>query len=97
MHSQKTRTMARIPGAAVVAAFLLFGTRDADAFQSHPHVASFARPSRTVRPNGSSALDMMSVFGRDVQVRVSEEIEKNRWSRALIPVQFARWPKTLTQ
>jgi len=63
--------MARIPGAAVVAAFLLFGTRDADAFQPHSRVSATARPSRTMRPNGSE-LDMMSVFGRDVQVRVSE-------------------------
>jgi len=63
--------MARIPGAAVVAAFLLFGTRDADAFQPHARVSPISRPSRTMRPNGSE-LDMMSVFGRDVQVRVSE-------------------------
>ena len=70
---KKTRTMGvRIPGAAVVAAFLLFGTGGADAFQPHSRVSATARPSRTMRPNGSE-LDMMSVlFGRDVQVRVSE-------------------------
>jgi len=56
----------RIPSAAVAAAFLL-GTWSADAFQPHARV-SVMKPSR-VQQNGST-VDMVSVFGRDVQVRL---------------------------
>ena len=54
----------RIPSAVVVAAFLL-GSWSADAFQPHARVSS-VRPSRA-KQNGIT-LDMISVFGRDVQV-----------------------------
>ena len=66
----KKPTMARrIPSAAVAAALLL-GTWSADAFQPHARVSSM-RPTRMHQ--NESTVDMISVFGRDVQVRLEIE------------------------
>ena len=89
----------RIPSAAVAAAFLL-GTWSADAFQPHARVSS-VRPSR-VQQNGGT-LDMVSVFGRDVQVSLlSNEMGCSLPKNQLVGCVAFRtnctgWPKTLTR
>ena len=88
----------RTPSAAVVAAFLL-GTWSADAFQPHAHVSS-VRPSR-VQQNGST-VDMISVFGRDVQVRLLSRDGIRRHENQLVGrvaygTNCTGWPKTLTR
>ena len=89
----------RTPSAAVAAAFLL-GTWSADAFQPHARVSSM-RLSRVQRKG--STLDMVSVFGRDVQVSLlSNEMGCSLPKNQLVGCVAFRtnctgWPKTLTR